>query len=179
MENQEFELTAISAKKRPTFLSVLCILTWVGCAISLYSSLNQILGPSPRENMMKMATQADKLDGAAKEMIESSVDFFSANLELLEKWTLPTGIIGFLCTGLCAFGAFYMWKLKKIGFPIYAVGEIIPLLIGLFMYFNLHFTGSSMMNMIMKGGTLFNLIIGAAFVIMYSVNLKHLKSETE
>jgi hypothetical protein len=79
------------------------------------------------------------------------------------------GWINLACVLACAFGAFMMWKLKKTGFYIYTAGELIPVVASIALL------GS------MPGGGLFAglgmiaAIIPVAFVVMYGLNLKHMK----
>jgi hypothetical protein len=173
MENEIIE-KPITLKKRPTFLTVICILTWVGCAISIFSSLNQMLGPGPREQINKMATQAEKIDGKGREMMDSSIEFMSANLDFMEKWTFPASLIGLLSTGLCLFGSIWMWKLRKQGFLFYSIGEVIPIILAIISFTMLKQIDSGMMAMIMKFSTGFSIVIGIAFMLMYRANLKHM-----
>ena len=78
---------------------------------------------------------------------------------------LPVLIIGLLGTFLCFYGALQMRKLKKMGFSIYILGDIVPFAIGIFVGFD---TFASV------GYVIFT-IIAVLFIILYAVQLKHLK----
>jgi tryptophan-rich sensory protein len=78
---------------------------------------------------------------------------------------IPILVITLVAAALCIYGAMQMRQLKKQGFLIYVVGEILPIIstalfIGVFM-----FTG---INMIIA------MAIALLFIIMYAVNRKHL-----
>lgn len=84
------------------------------------------------------------------------------------KYASMIGWINLICLVACAFGAFWMWQLKKNGFYIYTAGEFVPVIASFALL------GS------MPGGGLFAslgiiaAIIPLAFVIMYGLNLKHM-----
>ena len=113
---------------RPAFLTVLCILSYIGCGLSIISSLMTI--------------------------------------------TTLTGILSLVAALLCLWGVIQMWKLKKMGFYLYLVGEIAPLIIS---FATIGFAGlfnfaGGVMAMAVGIGFIFSI----AFIIMYAVNLKHL-----
>jgi hypothetical protein len=78
---------------------------------------------------------------------------------------LPVLIIGLLGTFLCFFGALQMRKLKKMGFSFYILGDIVPFAIGIFVGFDTFATVTYM----------FFTAIVVLFIILYAVQLKHLK----
>ena len=78
---------------------------------------------------------------------------------------LPVLIIGLIGTFLCFFGALQMRKLKKMGFSLYILGDIVPFAIGIFVGFDTFAT---------VGYVIFT-IIAVLFIILYAVQLKHLK----
>jgi hypothetical protein len=86
--------------------------------------------------------------------------------------TTLSGILNLVAALICLWGVIQMWKLKKMGFYIYLVGEIAPLIIsiatigfaGLF-----NFAGG-LMALTVAFGFIFSLL----FIILYAVNLKHL-----
>ncbi len=108
MEEQK---SIVETGKRPVFLSVLCILTFIGSGLGLLAFLLLIVGA-----------------GA----IMSYLGSFGG--------ALGTGSMGYLIISLVLslaslFGAIQMWKLKKMGFFIYTgaaiIGIILPLFFGL------------------------------------------------
>lgn len=133
-EETKTEVTATTSEvaveaKRPTFLTVLCILSYIGCAIQLLGSLGRL------------------------------------------KTTL--GIVTLLAAIICFVGVLMMWKLKKTGFYIYVVGEVVPIISGIIIVgaSGLFSFAGGFMAMIMALSYIFPI----AFLIMYGLNLKHLK----
>ena len=74
---------------------------------------------------------------------------------------LISGVINSL---ICLIGALQMWKQKKIGFFIYTVGEIVPLVVSAIC---LGASGFA------KWGII-GIIIPVVFITLYAVNLKHM-----
>jgi hypothetical protein len=129
--------------QRPTLLTVLCILTFIGSGMNLFSSL----------------------------IIAGFYDVFvEIAQEFAKKFTLP-GIdlllemkpVYFLVSGICyagsLVGAVFMLRLKKAGFHIYTIFQI--LLIIAPMYF-MHLPSPGLPELLFSG----------LFILLYSMNLK-------
>jgi len=152
MENIQQQLS----QQRPVFLTVLGILSYVGIAFSILSAVISIL------------------------TFESSLYLMNANpmmsefgiggdyIQRMEQYGILVYVIVILSNIGCLIGVLLMWKLKKIGFYIYTVNEFLPIFV------NLAFLGTI-------GGAfgsftiVVSLIFPIAFVIMYALNLKHMK----
>ncbi len=159
--------------KRPTFLTVLCILTFIGSGWGLisntmgYFSANSsaaamsMIKESANAEMQKAATSSEAGGKIAAEMVGSMMS--ALNPENLKKMALA----GLAAAVLCLVGAFLMWGLKKTGFYAYIAGT----LVGIITPFVL-FGGSNIMAMGMSAMIGF---VGLIFVILYGLNLKHMK----
>lgn len=142
--------------KRPVFITVLCILTWVGSAAILFYAMVMLIMFGSFE---KLFTGNNALGDIPNQLIE------------YYRWwkiTLYLTIFGSL---LCVAGSVLMWTLRKIGYYIYILGQILP------------FVGSTMMILsitkgeINGGSIVFQLIfmiIPIGFIVMYGTNLKHM-----
>ena len=136
--------------QRPTFLTILCILTWIACGIGIITGAIGLIG----------AAAITKLLGSNVYMINS--------------------VVGILCTIACLVGSIQMWKMKKQGFYIYAAGEIIPVISGFILMADVAEQlekldgGLSGISAIMAGGGILGAIFPVAFVVMYYLNLKHM-----
>ena len=156
-------------KKLPSFLKVLCILTFVGAGMG-------ILG----------AIYAFFMQGFTLRMLEGSNGVYQNNpflksfdnteyISALKKWGQINNLLTLLGSGLCLFGALLMWKLKKSGFFLYISGQILPfigmfgLMGGLMPNSSGPFAGLAIFTQV------FAIIFPLAFIIMYGLNLKHLK----
>lgn len=152
---------APEAPKRPTFLTVLCILTFIGSALALISAIwgyfsvqsSAAMFDASMQNMegMEQTGMMGELQETMRKAVENAI---------------PNLIIGVVCALLCLFGAIQMWKQLKMGFYIYCVGELVPPIAGFFL-------GAG--GMLGSASVIFGLIIAGVWVTLYAVNLKHMK----
>ena len=173
-ENENLDSSIEQTPARPTFLTVLCILTFVGSGFGVLGGIFALLGSS---------FLASFAPGAGGSII----------------WA----VLSLIASGLCLFGAIQMWSLKKIGYFLYLGGSLIAIVVTIINAMATSATVSSMssrMNEINSGlgneyaarneeamnavgsvaggfawaGAIFGILITIAFVIMYSANKKHL-----
>lgn len=138
-------------KMRPTFLSVLCIFTWLGSGFVIIQSIFMVI------IFQGLATSSNRF-------LSSSSNEFG--------WMFYSYLSSFICAIGCIVGAILMWKLKRMGFFIYLISELIPILLTAFIWLGLSsssFIGSSILWIFISS------LIPIAFIVMYSLNLKHLK----
>lgn len=150
---------------RGTFLTVICILTFIGSSLGL---LGGIFGYATAdanaamtsEVMNNMQTQVDNKDTPSfiKQLFGSMAD--KMNPGTIKK----SALLKIISTLLTLFGAIMMFKQRKQGFYMYVAGIII-------------FVGAPIMvinGFIGVAGAMFAGLIGVAFIIMYAVNLKYM-----
>ncbi len=105
------EVTVEATGGRPTFLTILCILTFIGSGLGILGSLLLFVGAGA------IMSYLGSMGGAAG---AGGMGYVVALLIL---------------SGASLFGAIQMWQLKKMGFFIYTgaaiVGIILPLLFGM------------------------------------------------
>ncbi len=155
-------------KDRPVFLTVICILSYVGLGLSILNGLaGAIFGRvatylSPLvKSVMKEDVDLDTLPDAARRLVESSFSIVNKALEYATTMSLLSAV---LCI-IALFGVINMWQLKKMGFYLYTGAKIFILLIPvIFLGFNFF----SFIAVTING--LFVLL----FIILYAVNLKHM-----
>ncbi|MEO5997239.1 MAG: hypothetical protein ABIN89_10880 [Chitinophagaceae bacterium] len=157
----------VPAKKGiPGTLNVLTILTFIGCGLGLiFTIYQQVTAKTTLETMEKMqGTEAvEKMPEFAKKM------YSPENMEMMRisyENRIPLMIITLVSLVLCLFGAIQMRQLKKQGYFLWLIGEILP------------FVGSVLfvgMNSLTGFAGMVGLTIVAIFVILYSFQLKHLK----
>ena len=128
-----------TTKKRPTLVTVLCILSFIGSGLGVLFALLAVVGVGALAGLL------DKVPGMGEAMAGSGTGYLILNL-VLNAGTL--------------FGAIMMWKMKKLGFWVYAASYVVQFVLP----------------MIMIGGrfSIFGLIIMAAFIVLYGINLKHM-----
>ncbi len=155
-------------KTRPTFLTVLCILTFIGSGLNLLSSLMSIATSKIATSSGFMSMIYEAMNQSMEEVPEAFVKMMDTMVETTSK-ILENGVaIGLSNTILFAaslYGAILMFNLKKMGFYIYCVAHIlllfvVPVIVGFNVFTMLGIVGS--------------LIFTAAFIIMYGVNVKHM-----
>jgi len=159
-------LLPVEKPKLPGSLNVLSILTFIGCGIGLLFSFG---GFAFMEWSLKMMDKAQS-DGNAKLSDKQINDMENSRLiiekMMAHKW--PLILIGLVGIGLCFYGVLMMRKLKKDGFYIYTVGELLPTIAStVLLGFSTQFNGVM--------SYVFGLVIPILFVILYANNLKYLK----
>jgi hypothetical protein len=151
-------------KKLPTGLNVLTILTLVGSAVALLMSLWQFVRAKKGvEDMEKMinSDNFDDMPGFVKGMMTPEM------LEMARKQyenRVPILLITLVALALCVFGAIQMRQLKKQGYFLYLIGELLPL-VAVFLFMGI---GA------LKGFGAITLVIPLVFIILYTMQRKHL-----
>jgi hypothetical protein len=141
--------------QRPTFLTVLCILSFIASGIGIIWSLISGLGKAAVDSTGSSADITRALENTPGYNAETAAALETAGA--IFSW--PFMIASAVLTLVGLYGVIKMWNLKKVGFMIYAgtaaAGIVLPLLFG--MPFNI-----------------WGLVIPGAFVAMYYVNVKHM-----
>ncbi|MBL4862065.1 MAG: hypothetical protein JKY09_03490 [Crocinitomicaceae bacterium] len=150
--------------KRPAFLTVLCILTFVGAGLGILGAVFGLVTSDMTERNLQMSAQL---------MDDSPFgDFFGVNWEEMTRWQGYINMANLIGALLCLTGALMMWRLKKVGYYLYIPGCIIPLVVSAV---GAQYMMSGMLAGMSTIGVVFAGMISLAFIIMYGVNLKHLK----
>jgi hypothetical protein len=151
-------------KKLPSMLNVLTILTFIGNGLGFISAFYSYF--SAASNYDKVVQAQDKMDQMPDIVKNMMGPDPVGNARRMLDNRLPIMLLTLVGSLLCFYGAWQMRKLKKTGFTIYIVGDIVPF-ISLFL-----FIGASTL----AGFTgIFSLIITAVFVILYATQLKYMK----
>lgn len=176
MENtnsNQFTNDIAPAPARPTFLKVLCILTWICCGLMFIQSILGMVGNSTEKQQEKIE-QMREINPEMADKMESVIAADDGSMRMINA------LITLVATALSAYGAVMMWQLKKTGFYLYIAGELLP-------YVGILMGGAQAMAAIgsMAGsgmgaaiaGTAIGimLLLDIAFIIMYAVNLKYMK----
>ena len=147
----------------PTFLNVLTILTFIYSGFSvLFSFFTFAIAPFAYYQAVRNQDQTDQLPDFLKQLIGSN-QVGAARLSLENR--TPILLIHLLAAALCLFGALRMRKLKKAGFIIYILGDLLPLsvyaLIGFSLLIGIAFA--------------YTCLIAVAMLILYATQLKYMK----
>ena len=158
---EETNTVAAMPAKRPTFITVLCILSFVGIAFSLIGGIMNYFTYSA------MASSGDMfgaMKSAAGEQMGQAMNAMADAMGMdYGKMAMNAIVVGLLNIPILV-GALLMWKQKKMGFYIYAVFELIQCI----------------MPFILVGGLMAGImgtamaIFAVVFIVLYGVNLKHM-----
>ncbi|MFY0644741.1 MAG: hypothetical protein JXR19_09780 [Bacteroidia bacterium] len=164
------EQTTSNKLIRPTMLTVVCILSFIGSGYGLFDKLTDYLAAPIVE------TTQDSLEEAREELEDSDapeglVNFMESMLGGIQKNMTTENIRKqALWGGLsCIFtltGAIFMFMLRRKGYYIYLAGIIIYIATPL-----IAFSGAFAIM-----GLSVSLVIGAIFLTLYGVNLKHMQA---
>ncbi|MCX6247405.1 MAG: hypothetical protein NTW10_06705 [Bacteroidetes bacterium] len=144
MEEQPLLPATGTDGKRPTLLTVLCIFTFIGSGLNAFLSLMIFIF---FDNFMKLVPEALKLF-----RMQEMNSFFES--------VRPTYFAAIaVISALAVAGAVRMWQLRKQGFHIYTVSQILLILAPMY-FFRL------------PGPDFFSILLSGAFVMLYSSTLK-------
>jgi hypothetical protein len=152
--------------KATGLLNVLTILTFIGCVIQLIGALMGFVGAKANyDNRDQVLAQlkTNEMPDFAKKMIGDP----EAYVELITKSyenRVPILLLSLLGAVLCFYGALQMRKLKKQGFMIYVLGQVVPFIA------TVAFIGIAAI----KGWGLISVAIVALFILLYATQRKQL-----
>ena len=149
--------------QRPTFLKVLCVLSFVGGG---YVVLNGLIGALSAGTVNFTEEDAETIRAVYEnlftvELTEEMINFIFES----QVHAQNIGATNFLLGALSVLGVYMMYKLKRSGFYIY-LGAQTALLFSTFFFFDV--------SLISVATFAFNFIFYLAFIIMYGVNFKYL-----
>jgi hypothetical protein len=157
-------LSGYEPKKMSDFLNVITILTFIGSGLAIvFSVLGFVNAQANYDKMLATRDQLDKAPSFMKAFI--GPDPVGAAQKNLDN-KLPIFLIGMVSAILCIYGAVMMRKLKKTGFSIYLIGEIVLPFLSIFL-----FLGISLMGSLTIGIAIFFPLL---FIIMYASQLKYM-----
>lgn len=150
--------------KRPVFLKVLCILTFISCGLGFLSATYGLTTQSKMVESLKYIPRPGR-DNAFINVID--------HIDDIVKWSTIGNYLSLANCLLCLGGALLMWNLKKVGFFVYSFGQILPFITLLGMYSALK--DIPLLGFAMLLGSFFATFFAIAFIIMYGVNLKYMR----
>ena len=166
---------------RPTLLKVLCILTFIGSSwlmltqIWSYSTASKTaqMVSSVRENMnQKDSTFNNDSSMQPNQRNNRKGNFFGKAMmgsvsKIMTVENIRKTAIGAIISGIITLlGAILMWQLKRRGFYIYVVGNVVSLLVPFYLYG---------FNSLSFGISFFSGFFGLLFIALYALNFKSLR----
>jgi uncharacterized membrane protein (DUF2068 family) len=154
---------------RPQFLTILCILTFIGSgwgivnSISTYKNAEVAVGMGSEVLESVMDNIEDQVNSPEEaDMLERMMGSVTEGLTVVNVKNL--GIANGIASILTLIGAILMWGLDKKGFWLYLVGITAAIIAPLMIY-------EGIMGMATSGWAAFT---GILFSILYYLNVKHL-----
>lgn len=162
----------LGPKKRPEFLTVICILTFIGCAFGFLSGIYGVFKNNP-ESMQESIEQVRTVSPEMADQMEQNMLDMQDNtyMKVSPYLNLVYILLSFL-------GAFMMWKLQKNGFYIYLAGELlyyVGFIVASKQMINMLGAGSGMMQSVGILTIALTVIFDIVFIVMYAINQKHMK----
>ncbi len=172
---QDFET---EPTQRPSFLTVLCILTFIGSGFAI---LNSVWTYTSASKFTKEFVQFRHMDrdssgidsvhvndsAAVKEARRSNElgeKMKKSISQIMSEDNMRKGAIGaFIAALFTLSGALLMWHLKRSGFYLYVLGVVIAGIIPFYLF------GS---NFLAVGMSSFGSFFGLVFIALYALNLK-------
>lgn len=157
----------VNPPKMSTGLNVLTILSIIGSVMQIVGSLwgftTAKKSYDEKDKMIEQMKSEDMPDFARKMMgnPDDYVEMITKNYEN----RLPILILGLVAAGLCLYGVLQMRKLKKQGYTLYVIGELLPFVTMALFLGGIAFQGVG----IMVTGA-----IAIIFILLYTVMRKQL-----
>lgn len=155
--------------QRPTFLTVLCILSFIGGLWGIWDGVQNAFTDAPQKAVEEARTAIEdamtQVEGAGADFAMGMMEEGLAMAESAAANAVPLGYIGLVTSLLSLLGVWFMWNLRKNGFYIYVVAS----LAGLFLPFV--FLGFSMVALMGLGVGGFITIL---FIVLYAIHLKYM-----
>ena len=162
------DTTMPGAPARPTFLTVLCILSFIGGAWALISGTMNLVTPPMDGAIEEMRMKMDDANAEMEEASPALSGLMDGAMDMAAKAAANArqiGISNIVIALLSLFGVWQMWNLKKSGFYLYVLATIAGLAVPLI------FIGTNWMAIasVGMGG-----LVGVVFIVLYGMNLKHM-----
>lgn len=171
MENYLQDQPAASAKpQRPTLLTVLCILTFIGSGWGILNGITSYFSANVTSDIAQTAMQEarDKIENEADSGSKIADKILSGTSEMLQPENLKkSALFGTIASVFTLLGGILMFGLKKTGFYSYVLGTILGIA-GPFIAFG----GANFLTILSSSAIAF---VGVLFVILYGLNVKHLR----
>jgi hypothetical protein len=146
--------------KLPEMINVLTILTFIGSGLLALFACWEFVGAKAS---LDMVTSGNMPAIARNFMPENYVE----KLTFAYQNRVPILLMNLLVCALCIYGAILMRRLKKNGFVVYCIGELLLPLGTAYIFLGPH--------VISGGRDLFSLFFGVLFIVLYATQLKYLR----
>lgn len=170
MENTDFQ-SINESPKRPNFLMVLAVLSFVSIGFSLLSGVITLsAGPLSDEDIIQQRVELTEL---SEEMRSNDLESMAVTIEKIQRMLVSLNdhfyanqllAVLFLAVGFV--GVLFMWRGRRLGFHLYIIYSICA---AIQLYF---FVSPADIPSFL---VIWNVLISAVFVLMYARNLHWMK----
>ena len=169
--SDQLDLEEQVEKRRPVFLTVLCMLSFISLGFGILSGAASLaMGPSSEEQMLDARVE---MADAINQVESSGLTTLSGVLEKLQRMTEEindnfylAGTINFIILLGGLYGVIKMFKGFKVGFHIYIVYCLLSIS-AVYLYVS--------PSNIPSGVIIINALFSGLFILLYSRNLKWMK----
>jgi len=167
IENQSNELTP----KRPAFLLVLCILSFISIGMSLITSLFSLVsGPSSEEVLVSAKVELTKQISQMNDLgVSWASDILRKMIHIMEATNASHYLYTFstiLIAVVGGIGVYMMFKCKKLGFHFYIIYSLLTA-VQLYFFVDARYIPPFLV--------VSSILFSGVFIFLYALNLKHLK----
>lgn len=154
---------------RPTFLLVICILTFIGSGWSVLSNLFSIFTSGMMDSSLQMEQYSNmmgNIEGSASSSFLTG--FLNSSMEVLQATAAHAreiAVMQLVLSVISLLGGIMMFQLRRFGFYLYTAAQILALFV------LPYFAGFSTLVVI---GMLWSAFISLIFIILYAVNLRYM-----
>ena len=148
--------------QRPTFLLVLCILTFIGSGWGTLSNLFSVFTAGLTDSSMQNGMDQGGDSAVLSDILSSTM----ASLQATFVHAKEIAVINLVLSVISLLGAILMFQLRRIGFYFYTAAQILMLFV------LPYFAG---FNFMVLAGMLFSAIFAVIFIVMYALNLKYMR----
>ena len=162
---------------RPTLLTVLCILTFIGSSWAIianvwsystaarsakaFSTIMKRQDDSGPQNDTIVQKRKDEKHSIFEKKMMTSVS------KIMTEENIRKNSTGAIISGLFTLvGAVLMWRLRRIGFYLYIAGVFIGLIVPFYLFGN---------NLLAVGMSVFSGFFGLVFIALYALNFKNFR----
>lgn len=160
-----------AVRERPTFLTVLCILTFIGSGWSVLNNISTYrqsdTAASVVSSALDSASSQIELQGANEPGAEIANKMLQGAREMSDPVKIKkNSLFGLMAAVITLAGGFLMFQLNKKGFWIYVLGTAISVVSPFLVFGMANFIG------VLMGAV--SGFIGIIFCVLYALNLKHM-----
>ncbi len=169
---EDVRTNAPEKRIRPTFLTVLCILTFIGSGWGIVSGFTSYASANLAAGISQTAMEDAQRELENSEVSNSGTALANQMLSGMSEVLNPENIrknalFSIVSAVFTLIGAVLMFRLSKTGFWLYVLGTLIGIAAPFIVY-----GPSNFLTVISSSAIAF---VGILFVVLYGLNLKHLK----